>query len=636
MSAICGIFHTDGKPLEPALLVRQLRTLDHRGIDGRGTWQAGPIGLGHQMLHITPESLHEILPLHRPAAGLCITADARLDNREELFERLSIDPPARRGMPDSELLLKAYQRWGPHCPEHLLGDFSFAIWDEARQELFCATDPMGLRPLFYHWRAGLFVFASEIRALHALPAVPRAPDLRTLAMLGVPGMLYAEGEASFFEGIRCVPAASTLTVSAAGLRQRQYWAPDGARRLDIHTEDDCVEAFQALFEQAVGARLRSAFPIASMYSGGLDSSAITGVAADLLARRGQRLTALSAVLAPDYRGPVGDEREYIALLKVKTNLDIDYVDAPGRGPFDTLAELIASAEMPTCPSTHYLNTALVEAAGRHEARVILNGIGGETGATFSGAGVLAEWLLQGRAGRLLRELAARSRRESRSWAGLGDLLRPLMPAALVARLRPRFNLAQFQRSSVIRPDFVVRQLGACQPGAARAAGEVGVDHRRNQIRLIDYYRHYGRRALNFGTHVGHEKSTLCAPFFDRRLIEFCVALPGHMKVHDGYKRYMIRAGMRGILPDALRWRTTTHPYSADFHERYNRQLPQVRELLATCRRTPLIDSVIDMPKLVGLLDYRMRSNRGNTPEEFAAMHVVPRALYLLSFLQTFD
>lgn len=640
MSAICGIFFPDGKPLDPALLTRQLQALDHRGIDGSGSWHAGSVGLGHQMLHITPESLTERLPLHQAAAGLTITADARLDNREQLFTLLSVDQQAQRGMPDSQLLVKAYERWGKNCPEYLLGDFAFAIWDAAQEELFCATDPMGLRPLFYHWRPGMFAFASEIRAIHILPTIQRSPDLRSLASLGTPGLLYVDGESTFFEGIRCLSASSTLTVNVGGLSHRQYWEPDGSRRLDISTEDDCVEAFQELFHQSVGARLRSAFPIASMFSGGLDSSAITGVAADILAKQGQRLTALSAVLPPGHSGQVCDERVYIDSLKVKNNLDIEYVSAPGRGPFDNLAHLIASAEMPTCPSTHYLNTAMAEAAGRHKARVILNGLGGETGATFNGAGVMAEWLLGGKPGLLLKELRASTSQEQRSWASLikGELVLPLLPDWLVSRWMPRFDLAQFQRSSVIRNDFVRRQLGGYAHAAieARAYGRTSVDHRTNQINLINYYRNYGRRLLNFGAHVGHEQTNLWTPFFDKRIIEFCLALPGHMKVHDGYKRYMIRSGMRDILPDALRWRTSKEPYSADFHERYNRQLRQVRQTVSDCRRTALIDEIIDMQRLVALLEYHMQGNRGNTPEEFAAMHTVPRALYLLFFLQTFD
>lgn len=638
MSAICGILVAGGGCLDPILLERQIRSLNHRGPDGAGTWHNGQVGLGHQMLHVTPESLTETLPWLDPTSGLAITADARLDNREDLFRALAIIGAESREIPDSIVILKAYERWGEDCPRHLLGDFAFAIWDSRRRELFCATDSMGLRPLYYHSRPGLFVFASEIRAIHAIAAIPRAPDLRSLADLARPGQPLYDAGATFFEGVRSMNAASSLTVTSRGFTQREYWRPDKSRRLDITTEEEYVEAFQALLSDAVRVRLRSAFPVATMFSGGLDSSAITGMAADLLAPHRQGLIALSAVLPQGETHAVRDERAYIDQLN-KSNLDIEYVCDPWRGPFDALEQLIAGAEMPSCPSTHYLNTAMAAAAGRCGARVVLNGMGGEAGATFHGAGVMAEWLKSGRFGLLGRELRARSALERRSLASLvkGELLKPLLPSWLISRWKPRFDLEQWRRSSVIRPDFVRRQ--SCYAGARDAAGaaegRIFADHRKNQINMIEYYRTTGRRLLNFGTFVGYEKIEMRAPFFDRRIVEFCLALPAHMKVHGGYRRYMTRAATRGMLPEALRWRTDKTPYSPDFHIRYNRQLDEARDIVANFPRTSLIDEIVDIDRLLALLDYRMTGNRGNTPEEFAAMHTVPRALYLLFFLKTF-
>lgn len=639
MSAICGVVLTDGGELDAALLARQIHSLDHRGIDARGAWRDGQVGLGHQMLHVTPESLSERLPWRDPESGLAIATDARLDNRDDLFRKLSIEGSKNRGLSDSVLILKAYERWGEDCVQHLLGDFAFAIWDGRKRELFCATDPMGLRPLFYHWRPGLFVFASEIRAIHAIPAISRKPDLRSLADLGLPGQPAYDDGATFFEGVRSMNASSSLTVTSKGVVQREYWRPDSSRRLGITTEDDCVEAFRELFSDAVRVRLRSAFPVASMFSGGLDSSAITGTAADLLAPRGQRLVALSAVLPPGEAHAVRDERAYIDQLS-RPNLHIDYVCDPWRGPFDAMDQLVASAEMPACPSTHYLNTAMAEAAGRHGARVLLNGMGGEAGATFHGAGIMAEWLKDGEFGLLARELLARSALEKRSIASLvkGELIMPLLPPWLTTRWKPRFDLAQSRRSSVIRSDFVRGQFAS---GRRRNAGPVSdgrivADHRENQVNMIGHYRTNGRRLLNFGAFVGHEKIEMRAPFLDRRIIEFCLALPAPMKIHRGHRRYITRAAMQDILPETLRWRRDKTPYSPDFHTRYNRQLKEARDIVTHCARTPLIDEIIDIDRLLSLLDYRMISNRGNTPEEFAAMHTVPRALYLLSFLKTFS
>src|SRR5205823_11977388 len=105
----------------------------------------------HLMLHTTPESLHERLPATLPGRpDLAITADARLDNRAELGDALGVPHPERAGLPDSALILLAYARWGERCPERLLGDFAFAIWDGRARRLFCARDPLGVKPFVYY------------------------------------------------------------------------------------------------------------------------------------------------------------------------------------------------------------------------------------------------------------------------------------------------------------------------------------------------------------------------------------------------------------------------------------------------------------------------------------------------------
>jgi asparagine synthase (glutamine-hydrolysing) len=162
VSAITGIFHPDGRPVERATIERMVATLTHRGPDGSGAWSAGPVGLGHQMLWTTPESLHERLPFTTDRGDLTITADARIDNSDELIAVLRIRD---RQITDSQVILAAYERWGEDCPKHLIGDFAFAIWDARRQALFCARDHFGVKPFYYHHRSGrLFAFGTEMKA----------------------------------------------------------------------------------------------------------------------------------------------------------------------------------------------------------------------------------------------------------------------------------------------------------------------------------------------------------------------------------------------------------------------------------------------------------------------------------------
>jgi asparagine synthase (glutamine-hydrolysing) len=638
MSGICGILHLDGRPAEAETLKKMMDALAHRGSDGSGTWREGPAALGHQMLHLTPESLTEKLPFSDPQARVAITADARLDNRMDLFRHLEIPRSRQAGMTDSELILEAYKKWGKECPRYLLGDFVFVIWDGVRQELICATDPIGLIPLYYYHTPDVFVFASEIKGIHAVPGVPRAINKRTIALMEMPAMHFIEPESTFFERITQMPGSTVVTVSHQGIWKQEYWRPDPSRRIHLKDEMEYVEAFQEIFFQAVSARLRSAFPVFTLYSGGLDSSAVTGTAVRLLRQEGRRLTAFAAVLPDGYQGSGTDERSYIDLLQGTKNLEIAYITDPWRGPFDDVDRLVWGADSPSHTSRHYLYTAFAEAAGRHHGRVLLDGGGGEFGPSFHGYGYYAELFWQGRWKRLVQEIRARARNDHCSPLSIikSQVIAPLIPDFFMTRLRPRFAPAQIKQSITLREDFVQRQLGqevSRYQRMCRSFETVSPSLRRNQYQQMLLLI---RRGWQSGYFVGYERVSLASPFLDRRVLEFCLALPGDMKVNHGYKRYLIRAGMRGILPETLRFRTSKDVFSSDFHDRYNRQKSIACEALARAEKHPAVQEIVDLDKLKRMLQLTMQTNRCDTPNDFATMHAVPGGIYLISFLQRFS
>src|SRR3989442_1004237 len=217
-----------------------------------------------------------------PLAG-SLHADARIDNRAELCSVLS----APSTVTDAELILQAYARWGERCPEHLLGDFAFALWDARRGFLFCARDHFGVKPFYYHHRPGrLFAFASEIKGLLVLSDVPRRLNETRVADYLVP--LLEDKEITFYEGIVRLPPAHHMTVSRDGVRIEQYWALDPDREIRMKSDGEYAAAFREIFTEAVRCRLARPIPVGSMLSGGLDSSSIVFVAPKLLAEDGSR------------------------------------------------------------------------------------------------------------------------------------------------------------------------------------------------------------------------------------------------------------------------------------------------------------------------------------------------------------
>ena len=203
--------------------------------------------------------------------GFILLGDIELHNRADLVESLG----APEFHTDSQLVLEAFSKWGDSCADHLLGEFSFAIWDEHRQRLYCCRDHAGQRPFLYHLNSSTFFFATDLLALFALPGVPRRLNASKLAGLGTPSAHHAVHEETFHQGILSLPGGSYLVLESGRIRIEQYWRPENARIWTPRRPDEAYEALRDLVFQAVECRLPRTGPAVTLLSGGLDSSAVT-------------------------------------------------------------------------------------------------------------------------------------------------------------------------------------------------------------------------------------------------------------------------------------------------------------------------------------------------------------------------
>src|SRR3989454_383913 len=452
VSGIAGLWHLDGRPGEPAELESMTARLAHGGPDGTGAWREGPVALGHGMLHTTPESLREQQPLVGTRGDLVLVADARIDNRAELCSLL----PAPSDATDAELILAAYERWGEHCPEHLLGDFAFAIWDARRQIVFCTRDHFGVKPFYYHHRPGrLFAFASEIKGLLVLSEVPRRLNETRVADYLVP--LLEDKEITFYEEIVRLPPAHRMVVTREGVRIEQYWALDPEREIRMKSDAEYAAAFREIFTEAVRCRLRSAFPVGSMLSGGLDSSSIVCVARKLLAENGGgRLHTFSAIF-PDV--PECDERGYIDAVVAGGGVEPHYVRGDRLNPFADLDQVFHHEDEPFFAPNLFLHWGLYSAGEQEGVRVLLDGIDGDTTVSH-GVSYLAELARSGRLITLAREVTGLSRRFNRSpWAFLrARVVQPFVPEPIRRgwQILLRRGPSNSHATGIVNPAFAKR------------------------------------------------------------------------------------------------------------------------------------------------------------------------------------
>lgn len=633
MSAICGIVSFCGEDSVSEIDLNSMVTsLAHRGSDGSQTWIENSIGLGQQMIDITPESVKEILPFHKSDNKLTIVADSRIDNRADLFTALDIPKQQQNNYTDNYLILTAYEKWGERCPEFLLGDFSFAIWDGREKKLFCCRDHRGIRSFFYYQDAKRFIFASEPKAITAVRGVEKKLNRNKLTSYILPdakSMFFGE---SWFENIFSLPAGTSLTVDARGIRKRQYWEPPFVDKLPYKSDEEILEAFQSLMFEVVGARLRSAFPVTATLSGGLDSSAIVSVAARILEKQNKQLHTFSAVLPEGDNSSLTDERDFINQFRDWDNVRLNFVTAPKCGPFDYAEEMVWLSDSPTIIASNYLYKSFAEAAQNLNSRVILDGGGGELGASFHGADCYAEMFFQMRWMYVWRELNLRKKQDGHPlWRIFrSHILKPIIPTQL---------LPKKHKGSLYHPlqdGFAQSLIKELSPRVKPSNGflkNFPPDHRRS---LHHFQKNSQQKTSGLSSVVGDGNISVAYPLLDKRLLEFCLAAPTDLKIRDGHKRYLIRAGLDKILPPNIQWRNSKGAFSPDYLRRYNAQRNQVRNFLRDIKQNDPVREIVDIEKLQKLAALPVEEHEAYTFAEIAARDLVPQGVYLIYFLRRFS
>ena len=399
MSAIFGKFTFDGRPVAPETLDAMRLAMAHWGKDGEGSWCEGGVGLGHLHRNNSPESVGEHLPWQCPDSGDVITAIAHLDNRETLFRELSIPREQQADLPDSRLVLRAYQRWGEACAERLLGDWACAIWDHGRRKLFIARDHHGNMGLYYTRDERRLLFASSLKGLLTLPKVPQRPNPLTIAHVLVSWPI--QGEQTCYEGILRLPPAHTLSVTAGGIEVSRYWYLEHTPDLHLPSDQDYVEAFLETYAEAVRCRLGCSEPVGTTLSGGLDSGSVAVLAAAELKKRGQRLPAFSSVPATDTKDRdnmrfFGDESPYInATAASAGNIDVHWVRAEDVSPVQGIERALEIHDQPLhgAANMHWVTTLWAEAAASGLG-ALLTGAGGNATVSWRGRGGVELPLIQ--------------------------------------------------------------------------------------------------------------------------------------------------------------------------------------------------------------------------------------------------
>ena len=274
MCGICGKLNFNpGAAVSPAVVKAMADTLEHRGPDDEGYYFAGQLGFGFRRLSIIDLSTgHQ--PLSNEDGTIWVVFNGEIYNYAELRKDLIARGHRFTTQTDTEVLVHLYEEHGAGCVEKLRGMFAFALWDERNKTLFIARDRVGIKPLYYAHTNGCLVFGSEIKAILADPEVDRQilPEMIDRFLT----FHYLPGEETLFRGIRKLAPGSYMVVRDGSVKIQQYW--------DLHfapvsrSVDDAAAELLALLEESVRMHMISDVPVGFLLSGGVDSTAVLGLA----------------------------------------------------------------------------------------------------------------------------------------------------------------------------------------------------------------------------------------------------------------------------------------------------------------------------------------------------------------------
>ena len=577
MSGIAAIFERDGAPASGARIASMLDRLRRRGPDRGAHHLEGSVALAQSMLETTPEDALDRQP-RRSRSGLhWIVADARVDNRRELLSLVGAPGEDRDEVPDSELILRAYQRWGEACPARLIGDFAFAIWDGERRHLFCARDHLGVRALYYHHDGASFRCATEMDVLFADRRVTRRPDRSSIALFLT--YSYAERDATLYEGVHALPPGHALTVTTSTIRRSAYWQPDPWGAIPASSDEDYASRFHDVFSEAVRCRLRSSRPVGAEVSGGLDSSSVA-CEAERLRRSGRAPAAPLELVRAAFPGLDCDEQPYSQAVA-------DHLGLPLTTCYPLTTPDICKLEQ-SYPDLYFHPTGtMVDAAfeelRRRGTRVVLSGHGGDllmSGTTYDGAHFL-------RRGRLRAALESAGLTSDPFWL-------------------PGWRWLAVQGLWAFAPEAAVRLKAARRsplqrwPWLSREAAEiVGAHVTEDEARMRALHPDLLRADLcheishGVGTHlpaVIHDRMVAARameyrhPFYDVRVIELLLALPGEQRFTRARSKRVLRRAMGPALPSPVRERSDKAEFSSYVRRVFlEGQRAALEQLFATSR-----------------------------------------------------
>ncbi len=571
MSGFVGIINLKQGAVDRQWLTQMTEFMAYQGPDSQHVLADGGVGMGCAVLRLGETSGNQ----HNPCTlgnMLWAVADLRLDGQQDLQRSLQAEGCQLPSMPsDLELLLYAYKTWGQSCVHHLLGDFSFAIWDWQQQQLFCGRDHFGIKLFYYAHLGGYFLFSNNLNCLRQHPLVSGTLNDQAIADF----LLFdvnRDPRTTTFADIQRLPPAHTIgfsLITATACRINCYWSLPTNGYVRYRRAEDYVEQFQALMQTAVHDRLRTPHA-AVLMSGGLDSTTIAAIAQNALANSAKHLSAgdsslqahtiICEKLIPD------QEKVYAGLAAQALGIPIHYLVSDHYGLMEGWDRPACQRPEPTAVFFPALAHDFLRNIAAH-TRVALAGYGGDPVLLPSSSYAF----------RLLKHGDITS-----LMVGILQYLcwnQRLPPLGVRTQLRKLFG-KQPQQPMLPYPIWLNPEFAARLNLYDRWQQQQQIHPSAHPIRE-EAYRNLSSPTLtsvfeNYDPSITGQLVEVRYPFFDLRLVNYLLAIPPlPWFVH----KQLVRRAMVGVLPDAVRLRPKTplagNPVSVLLRQQCSQWLSQI-------------------------------------------------------------
>ncbi|HYM79340.1 MAG TPA: asparagine synthase (glutamine-hydrolyzing) [Candidatus Dormibacteraeota bacterium] len=558
---MCGIFGIVARNAQiPAgLLERGTQSLAHRGPDDSGTIllrdavpDATQIGLGNRRLAILDLSPLAHQPMCDAETGNWIVYNGEIYNFRDVRAELARLGTSFISHSDTEVVLKAYARWGEECLTKFRGMFAFAIWDGGRHRLFVARDPMGIKPLYYAAAGPYFVFASEIRTLLGTDLLRPRIDPAGLENFLTFGSAY--DPLTLVDGIRALPAGHVLVWEGGALRQSAYWdlidEPAAGARADQPTNDEALASadLRPILEEAVRMQLVSDVPVGVFLSGGIDSSALVSI----LSRDGVTPSTFSIV----FREADFSEAEHSRAIAAKFHTDHHEINASQADVLAAIPDALRAMDLPTMDG---VNTYFVSRETRKAGvKVALSGLGGDE--VFAGYSSFRTIPRMERIARMWKHVPDIGR------GGVASAFGALAPASDQNR---KLALLMLDNEEALHPYFVSRMLFTPEQrslllrktdnaiSALASASQRDCLNRSLRLDPVNRVSYLESRCYMLNTLLRDadfmsmsQGLEVRVPLIDHQLAKAVLGLPGKWKLNGTPKKLLVES-LQGSLPDEI-------------------------------------------------------------------------------------